>query len=173
MSAMISTLIPSAASKIPPSGPPSTPTSPLLRADSELALVSSVLVPTMAGIAARRAGTAMDVDLLRHERLTAFGEHHDRIEILTAEIVGVQQRPPLLPGHVDIAPVDDRHDDRVEVEPFRRQAILITRRPLLVGHFGEHELVDKLLQATGKDRSGDAETLLEILEPPNAQETVP
>ena len=119
------------------------------------------------------AGAGMDVDLPRRERVAAFGAHHDRIEILAAEIVSVQQRAPLLAGHVDIAPMDDRHDDRIEVEPFLRQAILITPRPLLVRHFDEHKLVDELFQPIGEDRAGDAEALLEILEAPHAQKAVP
>jgi hypothetical protein len=113
------------------------------------------------------------MDLPRHERLAAFGAHHDRIEILAAKIVSVEQRAALFAGHVDIAPMDNRHDDRVEVEPFLRQAILITRRPLLVGHFDEHKLVDELLKPAGEDRAGDPEALLEILEPPHAQKAVP
>jgi hypothetical protein len=32
-----------------------------------------------------RTGAAMDVDLLCHKRVAAFGAHHDRIEILAAE----------------------------------------------------------------------------------------
>jgi len=113
------------------------------------------------------------VDLLRHERHSAFGAHHHRIEILAAEIVTVQQRAPLFACHIDITPVDDRHDDRVEVEPFLRQAILITHRPLLVGHLHEHELVDEFLEPAGEDRAGDAEALLEILKPPHAQKAIP
>src|SRR5580693_1594481 len=110
------------------------------------------------------SGSTTDVDLFRDNQLTAFGAHHHRIEILAAEIMRVQQRPPLLPSHVDIPPVDDRHDDRVEIEPLLRQAILIAHRPLLVGHFDEHKLVDELFEAAGKDRPSDAETLLEIFE---------
>ena len=97
----------------------------------------------------------------------------DRIEILAAKIVSVEQRAALFAGHVDIAPMDNRHDDRVEVEPFLRQAILITWRPLLVGHFDEHKLVDELLKSAGEDRAGNPEALLEILEPPHAQKAVP
>src|SRR5262249_56581188 len=89
------------------------------------------------------AGAGMDVDLPWRERFAAFGAHHDRIEILAADIVSVQQRTPFLFSHVDIAPVDDRHDYREEVEPLLSQAILITPRPLLVGHFDEHKLVDE------------------------------
>jgi hypothetical protein len=46
------------------------------------------------------AGAGMDVDLPRRKRLAAFGAHHDRIEILAAEVVRVQQRAPFLVGHV-------------------------------------------------------------------------
>ena len=70
------------------------------------------------------------VNLLRHNRLAAFRAHHHWIEILAAEIMHVQQRPPLPSRHADVAPMHDRHGDRVEGEPFRRQAILIARRSL-------------------------------------------
>jgi len=65
------------------------------------------------------------------------------------------------------------HDDREEVEPLLSQAILMTQRPPLVGHFHKHELVDELLQSAGEDRAGDAEALLEILKPPHAQKAIP
>ena len=87
--------------------------------------------------------------------------------MLAAEIMSVQQWSPLLVGHVDIAPVNNRHDDREEVEPFLRQAILITHRPLLIRHFDEHKLVNEPLEPVGEDRAGDTETLLKILEPPH------
>jgi hypothetical protein len=115
----------------------------------------------------------MDVDLPRRERIAAFRAHHHRIEILPADIVSVQHRAPFLVSHVDIAPVDDRHDYREEVEAFLRQAVFITQRALLVGHLDEHELVDELLQSIGEDRAGDAEALLEILKPPHAQKAIP
>ena len=41
---------------MPPSGPPISRTAPSARALSELALLSSVPVPTMAGVRARQAG---------------------------------------------------------------------------------------------------------------------
>ena len=113
------------------------------------------------------------MDLLRRELLAAFGADHHGIESLAAEIVSVHQRAPLLAGHVDIAPMDDRHHDRIEREPFLRQAILITPRPLLVRHFDEHKLVDELFQPIGEDRAGDAEALLEIFEAAHAQKAVP
>jgi hypothetical protein len=40
----------------------------------------------------------MDVDLLHHLRLTAFGARHRRIKILAAQIVRVQQRPSFFPS---------------------------------------------------------------------------
>src|SRR3984893_17294105 len=120
-----------------------------------------------------RVGAGTHMDLLGHERLAAFGADHHRIEILAAEIVSVQQRAPFLAGHMAIAPVNNRHDDRVEVEPFLRQAVLITQRPLLVGHFDEHKLVDQLLEPVGEDRASDAEALLEILKAPHAQKAIP
>src|SRR5215472_14424275 len=113
------------------------------------------------------ARPGMNMNLLCYERRAALGADHDRVEILAAWIVPVQQRPALPSGHMDIAPVDDRHDDRIEVEPFLGQTILVPHRTLLVGHLNEDELVDQLLQAVGEDRSGNAEALLEILKAPD------
>jgi glutathione S-transferase len=120
-----------------------------------------------------RAGARMNMDLPRYKRLAACGAHHDRIEILAAQVMGAQQRSAFFAGHVDIAPVDDRHDDRVKIKPFLRQAVLITLRPLLVGDFDEHELVDEFPEPAGEDRAGDTKPLLEIFEPPHAQKAVP
>ena len=47
-------------------------------------------------------GAGTHADLLRIKRLAAFGAHDDRIEILAAQIVGVQQRAAFLARHVDI-----------------------------------------------------------------------
>src|SRR5690242_13524616 len=91
-------------------------------------------------------GARMDVDLPRRKRIATFRAHHHRIEILPADTVSVQHRPPFLLSHIDIAPVDDSHHYREEVEPFLRQAVFITQRALLVRHLDEHELVDELLE---------------------------
>jgi hypothetical protein len=52
----MSTRRPATASRIPPSGPPASRTTPSRTALSEFALASTGPVPTMAGVAARIAG---------------------------------------------------------------------------------------------------------------------
>lgn len=44
---------------------------------------------------------------------------------------------------MDVAPVNDRHDDGVEVEALLRQPVFVAQGPLLVGHLGEDEIVDQ------------------------------
>jgi hypothetical protein len=109
--------------------------------------------------------------LFRHERCAAFGADLDRFEVLAAETMGIQQRVPLSVDHVDIAPVHNRHDNRVKASPFLRQTILVAQRPLLVRHPDEREPVDEFLQPVGEDRSGDAKALLEICKPAHPHET--
>src|SRR5215218_5408764 len=78
-----------------------------------------------------RARSAMDVDLLGAERLAAFRADHYRVERLAAAHVLVQQRAALLAGHVDVAPMHDGHDNRVEIEPLLGQPVLVAQGPLL------------------------------------------
>ena len=64
----------------------------------------------------------------------------------------MQQGPALLAGHMDVAPVHDRHDDGIEIEPLLRQAIFVAQGPFLVGHLGQDEILDQLAQPAGQDR---------------------
>lgn len=118
------------------------------------------------------AGTGMYPNLARVERLAAFRANDDGIEILAARLMVMQQGAPLLSGHVDIAPMHERHYDGVKAETFGGQAIFMTGRPLLVSDLGQYELIDKLLKAVSEYRAGDPEPFLEILEPPYSQKTV-
>ena len=47
-------------------------------------------------------------------RLVALRADHDWLEIVAAGHMPVQQRPALLVGHVNIAPVNNCHHDRIE-----------------------------------------------------------
>ena len=67
------------------------------------------------------------------QRLTAFRADHYGIEHLLAALVFVQQRPSARVDHVDVAPVHDRHDDRIEVEALLRQDILVALGCFLIG----------------------------------------
>src|SRR5205807_5565822 len=68
------------------------------------------------GASSTRSGVSMN--LLGRKRLTAFGAHHDRIEVIAAFAVLMQQRPPACVDHVRVTPVHDCHHDWREIESF-------------------------------------------------------
>src|SRR5689334_17793436 len=61
-------------------------------------------------------GTRMHMNGFCGQRFTAFRADHYGIEHLLAALVFVQQRTSARVDHVDVSPVHDRHDDRIEVE---------------------------------------------------------
>ena len=69
------------------------------------------------------------MNLLGQKRLAAFGANHDRIEVLAAFAVLMQQRSPAYVDHMSVAPVHDRHHDRIEIEPLRACAAEAAMRP--------------------------------------------
>jgi hypothetical protein len=77
----------------------------------------------MAGIGGARS--AMDVDLPGIDGLAACRAGHHGVEGLAATGVLVEQRAPFLAGHVHVAPVNDRHDDGVEIEALLGQPVLV------------------------------------------------
>lgn len=79
-----------------------------------------------------RAGARMDVNRLRRQRLAALRADHDGIKHLMAVLVFVQQRSSARVDHVNVAPMHDRHDDRIEVEILLRQDVFIALARLAV-----------------------------------------
>lgn len=102
----------------------------------------------------------------------AFGAHHDRVEQVAALLVPVKQRAACTPRHVYVAPMNDRHQDRMQIPAFRRQAVLIARRRLLISHFFQHFLIDQFAQPINQHWPGNSQALLEIFKPPYSQETI-
>jgi hypothetical protein len=62
---------------------------------------------------------------LGRKGLTAFGAHHDRIEVIAAFAVLMQQRPPACVDHVRVTPVHDCHHDWIEIEPFLGENVFV------------------------------------------------
>jgi len=114
----------------------------------------------------------MRVHLACIERLVAFGADHHRIECLAADLVLVQQRAAAFVHHVNVAPVHDRHQDRIEVETLLRQDVLVAFRAVLVGRAPQHAEPHELLQAVGEQVAGDAELRLKFLEAADAEKAV-
>src|SRR5947209_4002968 len=78
-----------------------------------------------------RAG--VDMNLLGRKRLSAFGAHHDRVEVLAAFAVLVQQRPSTYVDHVRITPMHDGHHDRIEIESPLSEDIFMPLGRFLIG----------------------------------------
>jgi hypothetical protein len=115
----------------------------------------------------------MDVDLLGEQRFAAFGAHGNRIEDVSALLVFVKQRAAALIHHVDIAPVNDRHHDRVEIETFLGQDIFVPFRRFLISNTPQDAKADQLFQSFGKEVAGDSQCGLESLKSAGPQKTFP
>ena len=84
------------------------------------------------------------------KRFSAFRAHHHRIEHLAALAMLMQQGTSAFVDHVGVAPMDERHHDRIEIEPLLRQDILVAFGRLLIGRTTQHALSDQLLQPFGE-----------------------
>ena len=62
------------------------------------------------------------------KRLAAFGAHHHRVERLPAVAMLMQQRPSALVDHVGVAPMDQRHHHRIQVEALLGQDVFVPFR---------------------------------------------
>src|SRR5579872_3934225 len=81
----------------------------------------------------------------------------------------MQKRPAALVDHVSVAPMDDCHHDRIEIEALLRQDVLVALRRFLIGDSAENALTDKLLQPFGKQMPSDTQRGLEALEAASTQ----
>jgi len=116
-----------------------------------------------------RARPGMHMHRFRRERLTAFRTDHHGIKHVSAVLVLVQHRPSPRIHHVDVAPVHDRHDDRIEVEALLGQDVFVALGRFLIGDPAQHAEAHQFLQAIRQYMAGDPERGLECLEPSLAQ----
>lgn len=78
------------------------------------------------------------MDCLRGNGLAAFGADQNRIEHLLTRLMFMQHRATACIHHMGVAPVHDRHDDRVKVEaPLSQDVLVALRRVLIRGPFAE------------------------------------
>ena len=96
---------------------------------------------------ASRAGARVSMNLLGRKRLTAFRAHHDRIEVLAAFAVLMQQRPPAGVDHVRVTPVHDCHHDWIEIEPFLGENVFMSFGRLLIGKGNAAQVPDLALDS--------------------------
>ena len=113
------------------------------------------------------------MDFLGQKRFAAFGAHHHRIEHLAAFAMLVQQRPSAFVDHVGIAPMHERHHDRIQIESFLGEDVFVPFGRLLIGNAAQHALPDQFLQPFGEQMARDSERGLKSLEPPRAQKAFP
>lgn len=118
------------------------------------------------------SGTRRDCDVTSGDFFTTFRTGQDGIKLMSALNVIVHQRPPLPVDHVDIAPMDDRHDDRIEIQPLVREPILVPNGALLIGNLRQNEMLNEFVQPVGQDRPSDAEACVKILKSPHLHEAI-
>src|SRR5271163_1883628 len=93
-----------------------------------------------------RARPRMRMDRLSRQRLAAFGTDHDGVEHFSAVLVLMHHRPATRINHMDVAPVNDRHDYRIEVETFLRQDVFVALGRFLIGDSAQNAEPHELLQ---------------------------
>ena len=80
---------------------------------------------------------------------SAAGTNHHRIEHLRAGLMLIKPWAPALVDHMDVAPMNDRHYDRIEVETLLSKNVFVTFRPHLIGHTAQDTLANELPQPVG------------------------
>ncbi len=74
----------------------------------------------------------MSMNFLGQQRLAALGAHDDGIKYLPALAVLMQHGTPAFVDHVGIAPMHQRHYDRIEIETLLGQDVFVPLRRFLV-----------------------------------------
>ena len=78
-----------------------------------------------------------------------------------------------LVAQVSVAPLSETDQGNVEVKPHARELIVVAILPGAVGDGLEDPLFDQSVEAIGEDVAGDAEALLELVEPSKTEEGIP
>jgi hypothetical protein len=112
------------------------------------------------------------LDLFGDDRFPAFGTDQYRIENLAAFFVAMQNRAPALVHFMHVAPMNEREDRRVKIEPSLREEIFIAGRPFVIRHAAQDAMIDELAQPRGEHVPGHAEPRLEILKATDAQKAI-
>jgi hypothetical protein len=78
-----------------------------------------------------------------------------------------------LVAQVFVPPLPETYQGDVEVKPHARELVVVAILPRAVRDGLEDPLFDQSVEAIGEDVAGDAEALLELVEPSETQEGVP
>ena len=93
-------------------------------------------------------------------------------DLAAAVAMADDDRGPGLRGVVAIAPLQQGHHHRPQVDALLGEPVLEARRAILVGHALEDALLDEPPEAVGQHVARDAEVALEVLEAAHAHERV-
>jgi hypothetical protein len=119
----------------------------------------------------QRAGAELRLALVGLDRLAA--DRADAVIVQLAAAARVAQHDRWAVGRrVLVAPLQQRDEDRPEVDALARQPVLEALRALLVAHATQHVLVDKALKPRLQDVARHAEVALEVVEATGAEERV-
>ena len=117
-----------------------------------------------------RARARLGDDVARAELGAAPRARQVARDLAAALAMADDARAPRLGRVVAIAPLQQGHHDRPQVEALLGQAVLEARGAVLVGHALEDALVDEAAEAVGEDVARDAEVALEVVEAAHAHE---
>src|SRR6202035_35922 len=106
---------------------------------------------------------------LGHGDVGAAGDTAPAVVELAATAAVLEDHRPLALQAVAVAPLQQGHQHRPQVGPLLREAVLVTRGPLLVGALHEDPLLDQALEARLEHVARHAQVALEIVEAPDAE----
>jgi len=115
----------------------------------------------------------MRVDLLRRKRLAAFGAYHDWIEQFSALAMLMQERSPTFVDGMYVSPMDQSHDDRIEVQALLRENVLVPLGRFPIWNAAENAEPYELFQPLRKQMASYSENRLEPFKSTRAQEAFP
>jgi hypothetical protein len=81
-----------------------------------------------------------------------------------------QHRTAAWVGQIPIAPLEQRNDHRIQVNPLASQVVLEAGRVFLVLAASEDVMVDESSQARSQNVAGDAKVFVELIEAMRAEE---
>ena len=99
--------------------------------------------------------------------MPALRADHHWIEHLSAKLVLIEPGPPTLVDHVDVAPMHDRHHDRVEIESLLGQDVFVALRPRLVRNSTQYAVAHQLPEPVGQNVARHFKPRLKILKAPH------
>ena len=93
------------------------------------------------------AWTGMYVHLFSQKGFVAFRTNQHRIEHHCAAFVFVQHGSTSRIHHMDVTPMNDGHDNRIQIEALLGKDVFVTLRRILVGNAPQYTKTNQFLES--------------------------